>query len=111
MQGGRTIVSLRRDAVPPVASSLINHQRSRVGMLAITRCERPAEVAQLLHDVTGPDSEACCRKIPPRPNAHPPQRRSAGDRRTDSTRVQGHELKTVQVLEAAVRLQANETQI
>lgn len=42
MHAGGTLANLHRDTVPALgmASSLINQGRSRVGMLAISHCER-----------------------------------------------------------------------
>lgn len=59
MHGGRTIVRLHGDGVPTVAASLINQERTRDGMLAITCCERAEKMARLKHNVSRLDGGAC----------------------------------------------------
>ena len=61
MHGGRTIKAPQGHS-PALgeASTLINQNGSRVGVLAITHCERAVQMAQLAHNVTKPEREACC---------------------------------------------------
>lgn len=61
MHGGRTIQAPRGHG-PALgeASTLIHQNGSRVGVLAMTQCERAVQMAQLAHNVTKPEREACC---------------------------------------------------